>query len=251
MDTKQIKVIRALWGPLEDFIEEIPLSPTLNETVVVWGQENYDYLLKLGYDCIFIQDNIENLHSLDMFRLKLEAIEHTASIHGRVLFLDWDTIQIRALDKFFYEDFDDKVFSCPLYCYPDSIQSQLEKLQDDPTNEWFRVMYNNLFNNSWKSLNSMIVPMAGFIYVSNHTVAKELLDIATTYRLRGLIEELAIFKLANCSLDEYISKYEPKTIWGRPSSQTFRLGGVKGYYYKKLNEYISNKVTKKVYFVHK
>lgn len=251
MDTNQIKIVRALWGPLKDFIEEIPKIPLYNEVVVVWGQENYNYLNSLGYDCIFIQDSIDNLHSLDMFKLKLEAIEHASSLYGKILFLDWDTIQIKELDSFFYNDLKDKTFSAPLYCYPKKIKTQLDNLGKQSTNEWFEHLYKHLSSNSWHQFKSFIVPMAGFIYISKHKIAKQILDLYLHNRYRGLIEEVALYNLANCTLDEYLAKYEPSTIWGRPSSQIFKLGEVKGLYYKELNKYIQTKVNKNIYFEHK
>lgn len=246
-----IKFVRALWGPLKDFIDEIPKQPLYNEVVVVWGQENCDYLNSLGYDCVLIQDNIDNLHSLDMFRLKLEAIEHTSSLYGKILFLDWDTVQVKPIDSLFYDDFIDKTFCAPLYCYPEKIKTQLNSLGKKSTNEWFEHMYNHLSTNSWKQFKSFVVPMAGFIYISNYKIAKQLLDLHLDNQFRGLIEEVALFNLADCSLDEYLAKYEPSTIWGRLSSQSFTLGKVKGMHYQELNNYIQTKVTKNIYFEHK
>ena len=61
MVTTDIKVIRALWGNFDFYKNEIPLSPTYNETVYVWGTENLNKLNQLGYNTIFMSKMYINL----------------------------------------------------------------------------------------------------------------------------------------------------------------------------------------------
>ena len=54
-----VKIVRALWGDINQFIDEIPKKPKYDEMVYVWGVENNEYLKKCGYNTTLI--NVTNI----------------------------------------------------------------------------------------------------------------------------------------------------------------------------------------------
>ena len=94
---------------------------------------------------------------------------------------------------------------------------------------------------SWELDNIRVLPNACFIYTKDTNIGKELLDIVEEYGLEGLPEEFAMYLYANCSLDEYIKRYDTPYLNGREDYQTFVMEGVAVNTAKKLNKYIGKK----------
>jgi hypothetical protein len=91
-----------------------------------------------------------------------------------------------------------------------------------------------LNNYSWKKDSKCIIPNAGFIYISDSQIGKNLFQIAKDDDVKTLIEEFTIYKWANCSLDEYIENYHPSMCFGRNDSD--------------INEYVESLITTDIYF---
>lgn len=246
-----IKIIRALWGNYQTFIHEIPSSPLFSEVVYVWGIQNYKFLSNLGYECILIsKDDFPITNQFKKYLPKLHAFVHGCNDFKEVLFLDWDTIPKKDIDNSFYKDLKGREFSSPLYCYPDGIKSIPSAVDDKDAAAWIERQIPFLDAYSWKLGNLSIVPNAGFVYLSDLAIASDLKQIAYHFNLETLVEELAMCIYSNCSLEEYILKYEPFSIRGRNNDDYFNLGPVKGYYSKVLNDHIENYIDKDIYFEH-
>ena len=88
-----IRVVRALWGKLEWFKDEIPKEPLFNDLAIVFGKENFEYLSSLGYDCILASSDakIKDPNSIEgvveVYQHKLEALEIAMKVHNNILFL--------------------------------------------------------------------------------------------------------------------------------------------------------------------
>lgn len=246
-----IKIIRALWGDYKSFMHEIPTSPLFGEVVYVWGKENYNFLIKLGYECILLsKDDFPITNVFKKYLPKLYAFEYGCRDYSKVLFLDWDTVPKKDIDNTFLNDLKTKEFSSPLYCYPDGIKSIPSAVDNQDAAMWIEKQIPFLNSYSWKLNNLSIVPNAGFVYISDLAIASDLKNIAYDYNLETLVEELALCIYSKCSLEEYIQKYEPFSIRGRNNDDFFNLGPVKGYYSKILNDYIETFVEKEIYFEH-
>ena len=86
-----IRVVRALWGKLEWFKDEIPNKPLFNEVVVVWGEENFNYLKSLGYDCIFVSSDAK-VKDPDSIEAVVEV--YSSSIPWYV-HIHWDRVRVQ------------------------------------------------------------------------------------------------------------------------------------------------------------
>jgi hypothetical protein len=252
-----IRVVRALWGKLEWFKDEIPNKPLFNELVVVWGEENFNYLKSLGYDCIFVSsdakvkdpDSIEAV--VEVYQHKLEALEIAMKTHSKVLFLDWDTLLVKELDDKFWSTFEGVSFQAPLYRYPLNMNEEAPYLNNHkPSINWANIHTEYSPNYSWLWENSCVMPMAGYIYLSDPEQSKELLRHYKEKKIRGFIDEFSIFCLADCSLDEYIERHVPPTLLGRESELVFKFGRINDTIYKPLNDYIGKTIDYDIYFIH-
>lgn len=251
MDTKQIKVIRALWGDYKKFKHEIPLSPLFDEVVYVWGEANNNFLTSLGYKTVLVDRNdFAITNEFKRYLPKLYAFDYGCRDFQKILFLDWDTIPKRELTQEFYNDLDSKEFSAPLYCYPKGLEVIPSAVSDEYASAWISKQIPYLEKYAWKMDNLSIIPNAGFVYISNQNIASSLLYAAFHFNLETLIEEFALTIYADCTLEDYILKYEPSTIRGRSNNDFFNLGPIEGYYSKQLNDYIEKSITKDIYFEH-
>lgn len=69
------------------------------------------------------------------------------------------------------------------------------------------------------------------------------------YKLESCIEEHAMFIYANCSMDEYIEKYEPVVTYGRPNLSVHLRLNINTQ--NLLNKYIDTKIQKDIYLEHR
>ena len=112
---------------------------------------------------------------------------------------------------------------------------------------------NQLRKYHWPINNMLASPNFGFYYSRRPGTGKELLTLAKDNDVTNCVEEHAMFLWANCSLDEYLEKYEPLVVKGADDStwmerQYFEDQSQDVVY--KINKYITSKIDKKIYFRH-
>lgn len=268
MDTK-IPIIRALWGDTQRTLREIiPLPLFKNEIVCVWGNKNESFLKSKGYSTI----NMSNLSTDPQYSSpklqyyhKLEAVKKAGEVYGEFIFLDWDCYLLRPLDNYFYNSLQKgNDIQVPTYAYTDikylGIQKQIlnktTKRYQNKITESFRQhllqQEAQLRKYSWKHEDLLVSPNFCFFYSRNPNIGEELIEISKLNKVEICIEEHAMYLWANCSMDEFIKKYEPKVLYGT-ATETRTLGQ---YYDKendpiiKINNYISKLVDKTIYFNH-
>ena len=243
-----IKVVRALWGDINLFIDDIRLANRNDCVVIVWGLDNYNSLTYLGFDCKMISTNdMSDVDDSEMYHLKLVAMHEAALTYKSILFLDWDTKPIKEIDPHFEKTFFGKEWCAPLYCYPENLSSYAKTPIEV---KWGKMIDSMMKKYSWHMDGMNIIPMAGLIFVSSPIITKKLLDIYEEEKMKGLVEEFAMFKLANCSLIHYLKTYEPTVIRGRESEDKFTFGSYSDYSYFDLNKFIYKFVGKDCYYTH-
>jgi len=228
-----MKIIRALWGGnrIGEIRNEIPLKPQHDEVVYVWGTENLEYLISLGYDTRYMVDSKTTEYSYESeYALKLEALDLAYQEFKEFLFLDWDCINTKSI---YGLEFNSP--SMPLYSYPKDYIHPNTNLQKQ------LALY------SWEFEDTYVIPNASCISVQGFNLGKELKSIHAEHNFNTLVEEFAFKVFTNCTLDEYIQNYDSPYLYGRESSQYFLVGGNKVNTAKKLNKYIGKK---NIRFIH-
>jgi len=104
----------------------------------------------------------------------------------------------------------------------------------------------------WNYKGLLVSPNFCFFYTRRPGIGKELIDIANLYKIENCVEEHSMFRWANCELDEFIDKYEPIVLQGS-SDESRTL--IHEYDWEndaiiKINNYISSKKEKNIYFKH-
>tara|TARA_Y100000389_G_C17464564_1_gene524454 strand:+ start:2648 stop:3328 length:681 start_codon:yes stop_codon:yes gene_type:complete len=225
-----MKLVRALWGTRKDILNEIPRQPQLDEVVYVWGKNNWEYLISLGYETRYVTDTEE----MD-YKFKLDAIDLAYEEFGNILFLDWDCIPTQNIKGLEFNS-----PSMPLYSYPK------DYILGDSLN-WNPILQKQIPMYSWEFKDSYVLPNASCIPVQGFNLGKELKKIHRKYKFNTLVEEFSFKMFTNCSLDEYIQNYDSPYLYGRDSSQYFWVNGEKVNTAKVLNNYIGDKNIK---FIH-
>lgn len=238
MSISKLKIIRALWtnpwAP-SDWTEkqiypEIPLKPTYPEEIVyVWGEDNANLLQERGYNYVKMDNNEYPYFNKEYTQhgKKLIALDKALKEFGEALLLDWDCFQINDID---IEIIRQKETQVPLYCYTES-QLKIISSENIPLEEELRKYH-------WKLEDMLVSPNFGFAYSRDRKFAENLIKEAISNKINYCIEEHAMFKYANCTLDEYIKKYHPTTCYGREV-------GI-----DKLKQYIDNQIFITKYFRH-
>lgn len=258
----KIPIIRALWGSQERTLKEVFPKPLFkNEVVVVWGTSNKEYLQSLGYQVKVLSghETDSRYNSIHTHYLhKLEAIKIAGILHKEYLFLDWDCYPLRLFDDTFYEYLEKgNEVQVPLYAYPDEEGLGIVDIINKST-PWGSPITTNLEEYiashevqlrqySWKEGNMLITPNFGFVYSRRPSLGKELLQIANTSNIENCIEEHAMYVWANCNLEEYIGRYEPKVVQGTSDDARKHLQDDS---VTRLNSYINFKVEKDLYLKH-
>lgn len=236
-----MKIVRALWGRRLEFhySKEIPSKPMFDEVVYVWGRVNYEYLTKLGYNCRYQNDSLEQT-----FVYKLQALDLAHREFGEILFLDWDIKTPLLLDEILQLKFPNPCM--PLYSYPKNytFPGMEEKVKED------------IVKYSWNLRDTDVIPNACLIYFRDFNLGKELIDIHNKYNFSTLIEEFAFYVWTNSTLDEYIDKHDCPHMYGRESDQTFpkwtivdgKPVNIKQKIIEKLNNYIGPKESKFIHY---
>ena len=238
MSISKLKIIRALWtnpwAPSDwsekQIYPEIPLKPTYPEEIVyVWGEDNIKLLQERGYNYVKMDDNEYPYFNKEYTQhgKKLVALDKALKEFSEALLLDWDCFQTNDVD---IEIIRQKETQVPLYCYT---ESQLEIISNEniPLEEELRKYH-------WKLEDMLISPNFGFVYSRDKKFAENLIKEAISNKINYCIEEHAMFKYANCTLDEYINKYHPTTCYGREV-------GI-----DRLKQYIDNQIFITKYFKH-
>jgi hypothetical protein len=239
-----VKVIRSLWGDINQFIGEIPKEPKYNEMVYVWGIENNNYLKKCGYDTTLINET--NIGDVTKHYIhKLESFVVAEKMYGEFLFLDWDIKELKPLDNGFYDELKTHEFSASLYGYPKEF-TNLKGLVDD----WTDKQINLMDKHCWFHDDTYILPNAGFVYSNRRGFGEDLIKIVENYQIETLIEEFAIQIYSNMSLNDYILTHESKVINGRPEWYSVNVNGIDIDSPKRINNYVTTLIQKNLYLIH-
>lgn len=233
-NTNDIKVIRVVFGNFD--ISNIPNTPQFNEVVYVWGKENRDSLRNMGYETVLISRDVLDYkftHPNYHFIHKLIGIETAMKTHSKILFLDWDCYLIKELDDTFFNSLENKTLLAPIYSYPKSDYSTMY----ENAYEWGELHCNLLNTLSWDKDDMLVIPNAGFIYISDSTIATELVTLAKKNNITTLIEEFTLYSYTNTTLDSYIESYHPTCLYGKSGSNA-------------INDYVSSKLNMNIYFEH-
>ena len=253
------KFIRAFWGDLNhhDGRHKIEIERTseyqrLDEVVYVWGKENEKFIKSFGFKTILVNDNpfqygIDYFEDCRTFFLhKLMAIYYGIRDYEKVVFLDWDIIPQKGIDKNFYNQLKSP-FQIPLYSFP-------KDYEDIVLAEWKDISFrdkrylhtqNRLIQEyGWNFGDDKVIPNTSFVYCDDIKLIETFIHI-NRYDERTMISDefpiLYYFKNKNIGLNEYITKYEPSV-----SNAKFETH----FNQKLLNDYIKKIIKKDLYFIH-
>lgn len=268
MDTN-ITIVRALWGDTERSLNEVfPLPIFKEEIVYVWGIKNQELLEKRGFQTILMgttvtDPNYSTIHT--QYYHKLEVIRRANNDYSEFIFLDWDCYLLKLLDEYFYKSLKEgNDTQVPTYAYLDTKYAGIPKLVLSPGNERYRNSISEDLRNyilsqesqlrkySWKKDGLLVSPNFCFFYTRRSNIGEELLQIAKEHQIENCVEEHAMYLWANCNIDEFIQKYEPKVVQGTADETRTSL-----YKYEyendpviRINKYISQSINKNIYFKH-
>ena len=261
-----MKIIRAFWGEQEKTWSEVPPSPLFEDEVVyVYGKENYERFRSMGYETVLVYfDSTEPKYSniYNHFAHKLAILKLAEQAYKEYLFLDWDVQIIKPLDSTFWDLIKTGGdIQCPIYAYPRDYESKiLDHIKNNPEKDWVKklapttykwVKIQNIllekYNWNWEDL--QVVPNFCFFYSRYTNVASNLLEIYEKGGIKTCIEEFAMFILANCSLDEFITKYEPIVIRGR-EDDCYHFDLTEDNTMIRINKYVASKINKNIYLIH-
>lgn len=253
-----MKIIRVLWGITKTLLDEIPYPPIFgNEIVAVWGKENNQFLVDRGYDTLLLGEypsDPEFTGVIRQFAHKLLALSIIEEKYDEYLFLDWDVVKIKELDDNFYKKLKDgNDIQCPLYSYPIDYAKQVYAILKEEEKVWMHKDYVieqhiGLNKYSWKKDLDFIVPCFCFFYSRKKGICKELLEIVREKYMKANVEEFSLFLYSDCTLDDYIEKYEPLIIRGKNSDDK-RIEWMNSSI-KRTNKYIDTKIIKDEYLIH-
>lgn len=251
----KIKIVRTIWGTLEHTLNEVANKEKFsNEVVMVWGIKNEEYMKSLGYETILMNENQEEPgweHPNKKYNHKIKAVKLADSLFGEFLLLDWDTFTEKTLDDNFINLLRQRAdVQCTLYCIPEEFYDVLFNTYhgiDEKMTSFFENQHRLIKEYSWKFKNSYVFPNFSFFYSNNANIGEKLETIITSNDIITNVEEFALFKYVNCSLDEYIQKHEPLVSIGQ---RTDALEEVQTSL-DNLKDYINKSLNKDLYFYHK
>ena len=256
MNTK-VKIIRVVWANTgsDHVFNEIPKTPTIdNQLVYVWGEDVNEYIKSLGYDTVLVKDSRFSESNNTEYGRKLVAMDMALKEFGEVLLLDWDCRILRPFDQAFYDMLSEKETQCPLYCQHKrtvySLMEALPKYKDDLLFESFaNNMQVNFGKYSWTFGDGLATPNFGCVYSRDVNFASDLIRISIDNKITGCVEEHAMWIYANCTLTEYIKRYQPRFVQGVSDDRTdheFIISKVQ----RSLNKYISESIDMNIYIKH-
>lgn len=242
-----MKIVRALWGNNQKVLKEIPKIPLFEDEVVfVWGEDNFKLLNSLKYKTIKISSSDKYTNFNLQFYHKLEALILADKVFKEYIFLDWDIIIDKPIDDKFigYLRKGNKI-QCPIYSdYPINYAKQaIEKMRENGINEkkldnYVNAIDKHLVEYSWMFSNYYVLPNFGFFYSRNANIGKKLMKICKENNISANVEEFALYKYINCSLESYIDKHSPVVMYGNERIP------------KVLKDYIDKRQTKDLYLRH-
>lgn len=253
-----MRFIRAFWGDINSDkghhkreIDNVADTTTLDELVFVWGEENYNYISSLGFDCKLVSDNpypYGKSFNSDFYIAKLDALRFGCMMYDEVVFLDWDTVQQKEIDDEFYFNLNssNSKILMPLYIYEFDYAKKV--LTDEL--DWGDSEIDYMFRHSrelkvlaFRWNNYIVSPNAGFVYCNDLSTIEELINLCKEFNIQTCNEEMAMCILSkiNCSnIKEYILNYEPSVCSIDPNRKK----------QPELNEYINSIKPKSNYFCH-
>lgn len=242
-----MKIVRALWGNNTQTLSEIPLQPLFpDEIVFVWGVDNFDYLQRLGYNIIKV--GLEETYKDYNLRFyhKLEALILADELFEEYLFLDWDVEINKPIDDTFIKYLKEgSSLQCPLYSdysknyVVESINKMRKNGISDPRfDKYVRGIEKHLKKYSWELENYFVLPNFSFFYSRNLNIGKKLMSICKENNISTNVEEFALYKYVNCSLNYYIDNHSPVVLYGNE-----RLPN-------ELKDYIDQRKVKDLYLKH-
>lgn len=256
---KPIKVIRALWGKNFAIHKEIPKSPIFkDELVFVYGIKNEQFLKNLGYQTKLIgyDETLENVYDnhLKHYGHKLEVIKMAEEMFDEYLFLDWDVGVVKNIDNNFWQLIrSGNNIQCPIYAYNKNYRNDIleyYKQRGTLTNhidEFLKYHIEGLKKYSWQTDDLYVLPNFCFFYSNKTNSASELHKLMVDNNLDTCIEEFAMWLFSNCSLEEYVLKYEPFVIRGK--ERDVNLPNM-DWAFKTINQYVGERVKKEIYLYH-
>jgi len=257
-----MRFIRAFWGDIDydngkykKEILNIANTSNLNDYVYVWGEENYKFIKSLGFDAELItktptefgDDFLKN--SDTFFFHKLDAVKRGCDSFGSVVFLDWDTRQLKDIDKLFFDLLyvQDKYIQMPLYVYPKNyIELVLDGWKDIPSKveKYLYKQVNGLQKHHFSWNNSWVTPNAGFIYCSDSKVIEKLFLLCEKLNINVASEEMSMVEYSKkycTNVEQYIKRFEP-IVCSAKDNLHFNQSD--------LNKEIDLHIDKNLYFIH-
>lgn len=211
--------IRALWGDLsvesrkyserrkkmDSDIELVQLNPyAVPFKALVFGKDNYKYLLSKGVDCVkisdrpYVWDNPETYHQ---YGHKLYALEYAMRFYDEVIFLDWDCIAVKPLPDNFWDQFHKKHV----------IQAILRGYKS-PKCRWRG------------KIDSRKRCCASFIYCRDRTIAHIMMDKWLNYEIDKKSKQLSEEQIMSLCTDEMIGGWKGKeAYWKNFEPECFDL----------------------------
>jgi hypothetical protein len=261
-----MKVIRGLWGSQKHVLEEVQSFPIFDDEIVyVWGKENQKMLDYRGFSTVSMgkdttKPEFSTIH--DHFAHKLEIFCRASEEWGEFLYLDWDVKIVKPIDKDFWSLIrKGQPIQCPVYGYPSEYERKIhEHLRDNPqkkwvqeldpnTYEWVRLQNQLLEKYHWSFQDLQLVPNACFFYSRDSDVSDRLMEIYRKGEIKTCIEEFCMFIYSNCSLEDYIFKYEPLVIRGR-EDDCYHFDLEEDDTLRRINSYVDTKINKNIYLKH-
>ena len=102
----------------------------------------------------------------------------------------------------------------------------------------------------WKFEDSFIIPNFGCVYSRDKNYGNDLIKIAKKYNIKGLVEELSMWKYANCSLKEYIKQFQPNYVLGVSDSKLIEQKNTIQIIQRQFNNYLKTQINYKPYLEH-
>ena len=256
----KIKIIRSWWGDHQDKWVDIPKLPLYeNEIVYVWGDNNKEELESRGYTCISMSD--QEFKGSNIFGRKLQVLDIALKHWGEVLMLDWDCFILKPLDLIFRQLLNNKPVQVPLYAhYKEPMSALLDAIPENHPMLLNEESYFYLIDSlstlesqiqhyHWKWNDGLVIPNFGCVYSRDKNLGKDLLKITRDNNIKGLVEEFAMWKYANCSMEEYIERFHPNYVLG-VSYQRLKGEEVIKVLQSKFNDYLRTQIDYKPYLEH-
>lgn len=247
--SKNIQIIRALWGwEREKLSSEIPTKPIFeNEVVYVWGEYQHKYLLNLGYNCIYVGDEVSN-YPFNHLTHKVESFDLAFKDFENFLYVDWDVKIVKPLDEKFWKSFENQLFSSSLYPFHKNF---LLQDYDWPT-AWHHLFKMNVkyYDLGWKLEESLILPNCGLTYFSKESYDLYMFSRKKYPYLMALPDEFLLYLMSECDLDTYLTCYTNTVMFGKNGEDFPNQNKDFIQLCKWFNSYVEDKLNMDIYLEH-